>query len=149
MTTDEMIARAETGEPIKAIAEAAGIRFDAVYKRLHRAGFKPTGLWQPRVRVPSNEYDLAYMAGLIDADGSICRTCRGWAVEVGMTDEATIHWLAQFGGTVNDYQPAGNRKHVWQWVVARRRDVVALVAALLPHLITKHSQAKACLTALN
>jgi len=59
-----------------------------------------------------NEVDLAYAAGILDGEGSICLTknrARRWPspqVAVASNDRELLEWLrAQFGGSISIKQP--------------------------------------------
>lgn len=86
---------------------------------------------------------VAWTAGLFEGEGSaVVYNGRGEGytpsprVTIGMTDEWTIRRLHKLLGIgkVSTYQPReGNRKRVWRWTCASKREV-PLLAALLPYL---------------
>lgn len=93
--------------------------------------------------------DIAYMAAMIDGEGSIGITKtveRGrmrYRVRVYVTNQSDnlMKWLADtFGGRVHSRAKpvTGTIVHVW---VARERDVVGLLSAVLPYLRVKEKQA--------
>ncbi len=134
----------ETGRDKSALYRLFNRRFG--YKAGHAEGF----MWPATLTLPDDVAVRAYIAGLIDGDGSIALRADGyWAVLVGMTDEPVIDWLASFGGRKSrPYSPKGNRQTVWQWGVHRRRDVIHLLEAIRPYLIVKASRADQCLSAM-
>ncbi|AHH20775.1 hypothetical protein NONO_c59990 [Nocardia nova SH22a] len=98
--------------------------------------------------------DLAYLAGMIDADGyigaNISRTKRYVGATVGITGcRREPHDLAVqlFGGQVSTYLPkhdrAGHRpQHHWQ---RTGQQTVPVITAVLPYLRVKRDQAYAAL----
>ncbi len=100
--------------------------------------------------------DLAYLAGMIDADGYITasRTLResGWkfAAQVGITgSRREPHDLAAsiFGGKVTQHQPKGDNAHYkvqhhWQRTGA---NAVPIIEAIQPYLRVKCEQAAGAL----
>lgn len=159
LKTDEALAmyqRVTSGQvTIAELARETGRDKSALYRLFNRrfgykAGHAEGYMWQATLAVPDDVAVRAYIAGLVDGDGSIARRRDGyWAVLVGMTDEPVIDWLAAFGGRKSlPYSPSGNRQTVWQWGVNRRRDVVHLLDAIRPYLIVKARRADECLNAL-
>jgi len=114
------------------------------------------------VAVPTDVAKLAYLAGIIDGEGSIVpynktATKRYWRITVGNTSEDLIQWLkSNFGGTVNDKKqtwntwlgdapPHGGQKPMWGWYVGRQADVFAILSAVEPLLIIKRGRANVAL----
>jgi hypothetical protein len=103
------------------------------------------------------EVDLAYAAGIIDGEGSICvarrinkrvRPSYETRVEVGMADEEVILWLyTRFGGTLQ--RPFHYRKAKWRtcfrWI-CRGRDSAIFLRKILPHLKLKRIRAEYAIT---
>jgi intein/homing endonuclease len=91
--------------------------------------------------LPTTEVELAYLAGIIDGEGSISRLNRDrprrWTVSIASTSPELIEWLLQFGGHVHDLTNPLARKPGWQWVARTWRDVHALLSAVEPYLIIK------------
>ncbi len=107
------------------------------------------------------ETDLAYVAGIIDGEGSIVIYQRPMKkiihhgkygdrtpkhelnVSVGMTDRKIPYYLKDlFGGSVCGVtQRSGNRKPFWKWSVTGQR-ASDLLKRLLPFLKTKALQAQ-------
>jgi len=100
-----------------------------------------------KVRVPTGN-DLAYLAGMIDADGSV-RFRKGRPfVAVYNTSRPLIDWLlATMGHGSVSYGNEG-RERVMAWCIQGARDVYALSTALLPLLIVKRGDAEAALAYL-
>ena len=80
---------------------------------------------------------IAWAAGLIEGEGTICVKSRGGVyVGVSMTDEDVvrrIHYIAEIG-TVTMPKKIENRKQVWTWRAAKRSEVVAFIKLLRPHM---------------
>jgi hypothetical protein len=103
---------------------------------------------------------LAYVAGLIDGDGSVGIACqkRGsgeqerWSyyasVTIGMTQPAKpiLEWIHQeWGGSLHPHKTAGEKEcPAWQWRVTGD-NAVTILRKLLPYLRLKGPQAKLAL----
>lgn len=99
------------------------------------------------------DVDLAYLAGMIDADGYITATMSTrsgttyFGAQVGITgSRREPHDLAAslFGGNVTRHHPAGDRSHhrtQYHWQMGGRR-AVPVIAAVQPHLRVKVAQAE-------
>ncbi len=96
--------------------------------------------------------DLAYLAGVVDADGYVTgtrSTRKGntyFGAQVGITGSSREpHDLAAslFGGNVSAHRPGRDRAHYrtqYHWQVCGRR-AVPIITALLPYLRIKTSRA--------
>lgn len=98
---------------------------------------------------------IAYMAGIIDGEGSIyignfsCNPKTGSKyyqtnIEVTNTDKNLMDWIADtFGGRLNTYTmkqlPKNSRRTVYRWIATGER-VTHLAEILLPYLIVKRRQ---------
>lgn len=96
---------------------------------------------------------LGYAAGLIDGEGTISTNGRQWVgtrqcmptvyIKVLMTDVRPIQWLHQQFGGVTRHVPARKATHkdAYYWCAS---PILAgeVLAALLPYLIVKRSQAE-------
>lgn len=98
---------------------------------------------------------LAYLAGIIDGEGSIyignfsCNPKNGTPyyqtnMEVTNTDKALIDWLIEnIGGRMNAYTakqtPKNSRRAVYRWIVSGEL-LTQLCHLLLPYLIIKKRQ---------
>lgn len=107
------------------------------------------------VRKHYSAIDLAYLAGIIDGEGSIyignfsSNASTGAKyyqtnMEVANTDKALIDWLeCTFGGLVNSRTPrqhaANARKQVWIWVASGDR-LTHLCECILPYVKIKRRQ---------
>ena len=96
--------------------------------------------------------DLAYTAGFVDGEGCIhyrldsnCGAMH--RLEVSQKDRPVLDWLrsAVGAGRVSEHPNGKNTIH--RWTCNRRKDVAALLTALLPFLKVKARQAKLMLFA--
>jgi hypothetical protein len=95
------------------------------------------------------DYRVAYLAGLIDGDGSFylgsINDRYRPILQINMTDKRTIMWVAkQFGGTIADLakpDSGTNNEQQFQWRMKARDELMRLVPELLNFLITKKLQA--------
>lgn len=96
-----------------------------------------------------NETQTAWVAGLIEGEGyisierkrytSVTGVVQSYAyprVAVAMSDEDVIRKLHKITrcGNVRPFQPTGNRKKMYRWVVSDSREAQAILKAVLPHL---------------
>lgn len=145
----------------KTIAKLSAMRTgyrNPFYGRHHSDEFKAAQSARTRAYNATRQYEpspqsivapsgpvAAYLAGMIDADGSV-RFKRGRPfVSVYNTNVPLIDWLSKTlgGGTVSK----GNmgRKQVFAWTITAARDVFALLCAVRPLMIVKASDADAAL----
>ena len=113
-----------------------------------------------RYKYERKEYsvaELAYMAGIIDGEGSIyignfsSNPLTGSKyyqtnIEVTNSDKPLMDWIvATFGGRINTYTlkqlPKNSRRIHYRWIATGER-VTHLVEVLLPYLIVKKPQAE-------
>lgn len=113
------------------------------YRNYKRISYKPT--------------DIAYLAGIIDGEGSIYIgnfSCNPKTkipyyqtnIQVTNTDKALIDWLKNtFGGLISTrtrkQMPANSRKQVYIWTITGER-LTHLCEEILPYLICKKRQAQ-------
>lgn len=100
---------------------------------------------------------LAYLAGIIDGEGTIYigRVTRkritgikvhyATIMQVSNTDKCLIDWLYNnFGGSTSQYTPGqlpkNSRMHVYSWKITHQLEEIC--KALLPYLVTKKKQAE-------
>lgn len=107
-------------------------------------------LRKQKIVIPTGE-TLAYIAGLVDADGSIrfrvdasTRQERGnkrYFVAIYNSNKELIKWVEnifQYGSVFKHNQ---GREIVQSWQISGAKDVYALIIALLPYLIVKREDA--------
>lgn len=85
---------------------------------------------------------IAYLAGLLDGDGTIQVTPAGHLrIRIGMTDRRTITWLYEtFGGTIQTSRTPKGRPFYY-WVIGQGYGAVYLLLLTIPFLITKRKRA--------
>jgi hypothetical protein len=100
---------------------------------------------------------LAYMAGIIDGEGSLVignyssnkktgAIHYHTALEINKTDEGLIHWLHHtFGGNIVNYTakqtPKNSRQAVFRWIANGDR-LTHICEEVLPYLVVKRKQAE-------
>ena len=113
--------------------------------------------WRNYKRISYKSTDIAYLAGIIDGEGSIyignfsCNTTTKLPyyqtnIQVTNTDKGLIDWLKEtFGGLTNTrtrkQMPGNSRKQVYIWTVTGER-LTHLCEEILPYLICKRRQAE-------
>jgi hypothetical protein len=89
---------------------------------------------------------LAYIAGIIDGDGSIdfiinkkrCREKVAPRIRVANTDMKLIRWLVkEIGGYVGGVTVVGKNKPCYEWLITGEQNIKSLLYAILPYLIIK------------
>jgi hypothetical protein len=102
------------------------------------------------------ETDLAYMAGIIDGEGSIgfyknyINTIHEWhyntRLSITNTDLALINWLQDtFSGKIYVIPPDKNhlgKKPVYRWHLNKKQEILNLLIDILPYLRLKKLQAE-------
>jgi hypothetical protein len=98
-------------------------------------------------RVHATDSDLAYMAGIVDGEGTVYYREKTGSLRVSVTNthRPLLDWIAErWGGSVNDelnYTGDGcTRKPKWRWTLSGGPAVV-LLRELLPRLIVKAERA--------
>lgn len=104
---------------------------------------------QSEIVIPNEPTVVAYLAGLIDGEGSINRSSnsrsgKNWRIQIAMTDEAVIRWLGDvLGGSVTERKrQRPHHKRNWRWLLMRQSEVLELLRAVLPYLRVKHDHAE-------
>jgi hypothetical protein len=103
-----------------------------------------------RLAIPEAATDLAYLAGIIDGEGTISLKTvaepRAYViVSVANTSAELRAWLAPIGGTFHDRSPDEARlgnKPIWNWWVRGRLDCLALLEAIEPYMVIKRAKAR-------
>lgn len=97
----------------------------------------------PSITMPTDRMELAYLAGVVDAKGTIATSRSGsWYVQVGAPSRALVGLFLSIGGRV---EPEGQRI---VWRLTGSVSVARFLVALLPYLQATHRQAEACVTQL-
>ncbi len=113
--------------------------------------------WRNYKRISYKDTDIAYLAGIIDGEGSIYIgnfSCNPTSklpyyqtnIQVANTDKGLIDWLLKtFGGLVNTrtrkQMPGNSRKQVYIWTATGER-LTHLCEEIIPYLICKKRQAE-------
>lgn len=109
----------------------------------------PKGVRASRLTLPSTSTERAYIAGLFDGEGSVVRARTGYYIlQIGMTHQGVMEYLASMGGSMRTEQPPGNRQLLYRWRILARREVIEVLQALLPYLRVKRDLANAALDEL-
>jgi len=152
------------GFSIHAASKQAGVSYSCLYGHLKKLGIQTSHRmgallayregkisrvdFAPFI-IPSEQWKLAYLAGLIDGEGSVC--LREFEkrfipeVKIVNTDLKMIKWIFEnFGGTVNykDRSRPSHWKRAYRWSIGSIEGCHAVLKATLPFLITKKDKAK-------
>jgi len=96
--------------------------------------------------------DLAYIAGIIDGEGSIYSGHRKgryqiW-LSIQMTDRVALEFVQSlFGGKILLMRQKGNRRDIYRWRLTGYQ-IHPILTSLSPYLLTKLPQAKIALRIL-
>jgi hypothetical protein len=99
----------------------------------------------------ASEVDVAWLAGLIDGEGSVGISTKGVpAIQIEMTHKPTTDRVVEICGTLGisalqyGYRASNADKHrhkdSWHVHVTRQRDVLVLASAITPYSVTKQDQ---------
>ncbi len=157
--TDQTIRKAlvlaANGLTLKDAAKAVGISHCTLQKRAHEVGYRSSQKhgWQSVQYVgPTDLAERGYIAGLLDGEGTICRTNkRQWQVSIINTHAETINWLGSFGGRIHQrLQRAGSlgRKPIYVWYLFPAHDVLRFLEMVRPYMRIKQHQAHAAIAEL-
>jgi hypothetical protein len=106
------------------------------------------------IYIPSLQ-KLAYIAGMIDGDGSIDfiinkkrrREKVAPRIRVANTDTKLIRWLVkEIGGYVGGVTVVGKNKPCYEWLITGEQNIKSLLYAILPYLIIKKDNAEEILS---
>lgn len=89
--------------------------------------------------------EAAYLAGILDGEGSIAIRERSFRVIIANTDTNLIAWLKSLGGIVKENPTPDNRRQVYRWAISERRAVENMLRQVLPFMIVKKDRAAAVL----
>lgn len=134
---------------MKLIGADVGLHDTCIAKMLWRKhGYRARKIRPLSLNIPTDAGSLGYVAGIIDGEGSIItgmkHTPTHFRIVVGITDKEVIDFLAAIGGRQYAEQPADpNHKTMHRWVVARQRDVRAILEAVLPYMQLRTKREKA------
>lgn len=121
------------------------------YRRFMRDGepgaaeFKPVSA---PLAVPRDVATLAYLAGLMDGEGTITRKAEYgyWVVKIAMMDGEVIEYLSSLmGGTVSSHHRTIRERREHEWYVGRQLDVFRFLVAVLPYMRVNAKRSKAML----
>lgn len=98
------------------------------------------------LELPEEPTALAYLAGIIDGEGSISTLShsrqRRWSVTIANTSDPLIEWLWAFGGTLSLRRASTfSQKPCWMWTVTAWRDTLYLLEQVRPYLRIKADRA--------
>lgn len=96
-----------------------------------------------------NAVDAAWVAGIIEGEGSMCATRNYVRIRVVMTDHdvlAALHSKTGMGTIRGPYRVKLSTKDCWEWAVRKRQDAENLIKTVLPFLFERRTlQALVCL----
>lgn len=82
-----------------------------------------------------------YIAGFLDADGSIFISCNGMCVvDLTNTNKNQIESIAKRLGCGHVLEDSGKCGPVYRWRATSRVDVITVLQAVVPHLVRKRQQ---------
>lgn len=112
-------------------------------KALNRTG-RPKVTLSGDIKRRGKKIDVAYMAGLFDAEGTITIKDNPWCViaQLTLTNHSIPYWFKlNFGGSIYHYRPF-NKKHSesWRWSVYSQ-EALNFINSVYPYLILKKPHA--------
>jgi intein/homing endonuclease len=129
-------------------------RLKNIQIEIRKGGWHYTKKFSPMsVRIPNSQEKLAYLAGIIDSEGTVgfiinkkrSRERVAPRFKVGNTNYRLITWLrSEIGGRVYKYENGRNRP-IYEWFVSGIKNIQPLLKAILPYLVVKQDSARAAL----
>jgi len=148
---------------VKEIARELHCRYQPILEAIREANLVNIGrFWirkTPSVKIPDEKWKLAYLAGLIDGEGTIhLRRSRGKRVSylkvqvnITNTSKELLDWiLLNFGGRFSSRgpNPKIRKKRIYIWSISRTLDSYLILKAVLPFLLIKKNLAIKALESL-
>jgi len=142
------------GHSTTKIASSLGISTAVVYRALREAGITLRNTWDTEIRIPDSKEDLAYIAGILDGEGSIQvrlleRRGSKWnrvkcEIIFTNTSKELMDWLSEkLNLRVHERRHSNPRwKTCYHAKVSNMYECLLLLKALLPYLIIKKKQAE-------
>lgn len=131
------------GQTLDAVAKYLNASRRTISRHLSHMGVKLHHNIRPlSITMPTSVADLAYLAGLMDGEGSFIvvkdKEKLRPVVSLGITSEEAINHLSTIGGSVSFFpKRKGKRKPYWSWALTRARDVLLFTESLRPYLVIK------------
>ncbi len=98
------------------------------------------------------EHELAYLAGIVDGEGSIgithhkVRKSYSLRLQVANTSNNLMHFLSRFGGHIYEHKMHSSyHKQRYDWMVIGKK-AQEIIRQIAPYIIIKIEQAKIALT---
>lgn len=155
---EALLLKAE-GIPMQECARRVGVSISSLIGRSREKGYVSFELgnkWQaPKIKIPTSEGELGYIAAFIDGEGSITRfrTTKKprYSVSIANTHLAALEWMQKFGGKIYEKRPSKNspfrsNKQCYTWVLCRQWDIYFLLKAIIPYMIIKRHLAESACT---
>lgn len=119
---------------------------------------------------PMEEVKLAYIAGIIDGEGSIMiqrqasksfmeqRAKSGClhphyapAIRVGMLDRRPLDFIVNVTcqGFVHEEKPYHHKRPMFRWMARSKHEIIPFLTLIVPYMIVKKEQAELCLKFVN
>jgi len=145
----------ESGYPIDEISKIVGLSKSKIHYHLKRMNVEKRhdykGKFRLTIKIPRDEWKLAYIAGIIDGEGTISVFRSRFSalgvqpfISVKNTNKELMDFLyKEIGGHVRkDKKDKPHYKDRWYWRINGFCDVYCLLKALQPYLIIKKKQAE-------
>jgi hypothetical protein len=102
------------------------------------------------IQIPKEEWKLAYLAGIIDGEGTVILETSPHGrylvcpnVAIANTSSELFDWIEkEFAGYRRHKRGKTYKKQMYIWRIRRTRDVLALLKAIYPYLVIKHKDAQ-------
>jgi len=150
------------GEDVKTIGTRLGYKAGGVYYILRRTGIPrrstvERALRPNRVVIPPDPAICAYLAGLLDGEGSIKAYSHGARATIANTNADVLIWIARNTGVPTLYKRKMRAalgyprqvKPIYIWEVRRVFELRTFLNAVLPYLIIKRADAEKVLSYCN
>jgi len=155
----KLISMYDSGMDCPDIAEMFGCSAGTVYNRLKAAHvtIRKRRIKKSTFPVSCKASDLAYLAGIIDGEGTICivknsghATGKTIRLSIANTSVELMKWIIKrFGGKVARKENGFGRKPIFQWKVDSVLTIRDFLQMTLPYLVVKKCKAETAIALCN
>lgn len=95
------------------------------------------------------DVQAAYIAGIVDGEGSIQIRQNSFRVTISNTNSDVIEWMKALGGNTDGVIDIAGRRPVYRWVIGSRQAVETLLRQIEPYMIIKKERARTVLAMID
>lgn len=147
-----------SGMTLAEVSAKTGIDVGTIRKRGMEVGYRPgvrgTKWQKATLKLSRSQIDRAYIAALLDSEGSIVRVefngQIAWRISIVNTHRPVLEWLASFGGRLHDrsLKKRLGAKAIYVWNLSGQHDVLLFLKSIVPYARIKKEKMIAALSEL-